>query len=670
VIEALRWIFEGEVEEGLFAAPGFLWLLLLVPVLAAIMVLMGRLHDSRLQRLFSGEVLQQVRPRGVRTRRTVRDVLLLVGITLGILSLAGPRFDKQVQIVQASGVDLVLVVDLSRSMDAQDVDPSRLERVRREIADLIDLMESDRVGLVIFAGGAYPRMPLSDDHQALRMLVEELSTRDFQAQGSALDQAIAKGVELLTRDETSSAGKAMVIFSDGEIHEPETALAAASKARDQGVRLFAVGVGESAAPIPLGQGLWQRDRQGRQVLSTPSPELLRDLARIGGGAYVDSVPSDRDMQRLYRGEIRGLLQAGVRDARPKIRWRQAWPWPLGGAVFCVLLAGWIGEGHRRWGLATAVLLAVGVALAAPSPALAATLPDADAAYRAGRYDEAARQLTELTHEQPDDAELFQRLGAARYRAGDYEGAVRAWSREAELRGDDPDTLFDLGNAHARAGRLERALELYDQVLEELPDDERAQTNRELIAAELERRRAMQPPPPEQQQEQEQQQGEGEQEGQPQEGEQQGEPQQQQGAEGDPQQGEQQGEEQEQQEGEGEEGEEGEQQDEEQQQSGSADGEREQSDREQSGDNPTEPQDSQGRKQTGEGQERLDESDVEGVDPDEVDQDAEGGQDGTPAPPEELTPEEAAARRAEEMLEGVQEGRPRVTIPGGSGDKPW
>lgn len=662
----LAWLLMTDVEDGMFAAPVFLWALLVIPVLVGLMLLMARVHRNRLRRLFTGEALRQVRPRAVVLRRGIRDVLLVGGLTLGIVALAGPRCNKQIELLEAKGVDLVLIVDLSRSMDAMDVQPSRLERVRREMHDLIDLLEGDRIGLVIFAGGAYPRMPLSDDHQALRMLVDEVSTRDFQAQGSALDAAIGEAVKLLSADETSRAGRAAILFSDGEIHDPAAALEAAAKAREQGVRLFTVGVGEAAAPIPLGQGLWQRDRQGRQVLSQPSPDLLRQLAKVGGGAFVSSEPSDNDMRRLYTGEVRGLLQAGVRDTRPKVRWQQGWPWPLGGAVICLLVAGWLGEGRRRWGMAAAVLSAVG-ALALPRPALATSLGEADAAYRAGRYTEAVRALTELTQRTPDDPELFRRLGAARYRAGDYEGAARAWARQIALQGHaDPDTLFDLGNAQTRAGRLERALELYDQVLQVDPGHESAQANRDLVASELARRRAEQPPPQQQQQQQdssdpgesgeESQEGEsGEQGEQPSEGDPQGDSEQEGSEEGEQQDSQ-----------EGEQGEEGEQQKGAQ---GKADGEREQSDRQERGDNET-AQDSQGRKPTSEGQERVDSSDVDGVDPDEVQaQDGTSGE-GEPAPPEALTPEEAAARRAKDMLEGVKEGRPRVTIPGGSGDKPW
>ncbi|MFK7929485.1 MAG: VWA domain-containing protein, partial [Myxococcota bacterium] len=302
------YLFETESENGIFAAPGYLWLLLLVPLLALLMWGMGHLHNKRLSRLFRGDLKDRVRPRSVRTRRTVRDVLLLSALTLGILAISGPRFDKQVQLIKARGVDLVLVVDLSRSMDAADVDPSRLERVRREISDLLELLEQDRVGLVIFAGGAYARMPLSEDHQALKMLVDEMSTRDFQAQGSAMGEAITVAADLLTRDETSRAGKAAILFSDGEVHDPASALSAAEEARNRGVRLFTMGVGEAPAPIPLGQGLWQEDASGRRVLTAPSPDLLKEIARIGGGGYHSSQPSNADVRRLYREQVRSLLE--------------------------------------------------------------------------------------------------------------------------------------------------------------------------------------------------------------------------------------------------------------------------------------------------------------------------------------------------------------------------
>lgn len=663
-MEWVTWFFEAEAEDGIFAASGYLWLLLAVPALAALMLVMGSVHTRRLRRLFRGDLADRIRPPGVRRRRTARDVLLLLALSCGIVALAGPRFDKQVQLVKAKGVDIVLAIDLSRSMDAEDVDPSRLERVRREVADLVELLEGDRVGLVIYAGGAYPRMPLSQDHQALKMLVEEMSTRDFQAQGSALAEAIAVGADLLTRDDESTAGKALVILSDGEVHDVTGVHAAAAEARDAGVRIFTMGIGEAAAPIPLGGGHWQEDRAGRRVLTTPNPDLLRELARIGGGAFVQSGPSDADMRRLYRDEIRGMLQAGTREVRPKVTWRQAWPYPLALGVLAALVASWLGEGRRKWGLAAAVLLAAGLATMS-TPALAQSLVDGDDAYRDGRYVEAERIFNELTYDDPGNPDLYERLGAARYKAGDFEGAARAWERQSQLEGGDPDALFNAGNAHTRSGRLEEALERYDQAID--GGHQGAQQNRELVAGELERRRLeQQQREQEQQQEQQQQQGGEGQDGDESQGGEAGE----QGAEGQPQSGQppQDGQEQ----GEGEEGkegdEDGEQEGQEQAASGQAEGERDPSSREQSGENPTE--DAGGRKQTSDDQERKDDSEDGALDPNDVDPE---GNDGDPVAGQEgevEDPEALAAQQAEKLLDGVKEGRPRVTVPGRSGDKPW
>ncbi|MFT7521459.1 MAG: Ca-activated chloride channel family protein, partial [Kiritimatiellia bacterium] len=446
-----EWLFMLELDDGGFGSPGYLWWLFTVPVLAAVLIGMGWVHTRRLKRLFRGDLVHKVLPRSVRVRRTIRDVLLLVALTCGIFALAGPRYGKEVHITKQKGVDLVLVIDLSRSMKAQDVDPSRIERVRREVVDLLDMMGSDRVGLVIFAGGAYARMPLTRDHQALRQLVDEMTTDDFQIQGSAIGEAIRVGTKLLSNDEASTAGKAMLILSDGEVHNPSGGLTAASEARDAGVRIYTMGVGREAAPIPLGNGVWQLDNDGRRVLSTPSPEYLKEIARIGGGAYGDSTPSDNDMRRLYREGIRKSVQSGLVGNRTTVRWKKAYQWPLGIGLFAALFAVWLGDGHRKWGLAVAILLAVGLTWSAP--ALADSVADGDQAFRTSKFQEAERIFTELTYDQPNNPDLYRRLGAARYRAGDFEGAARAWERQASLEGDESsDSLYNAGNAHARAGR--------------------------------------------------------------------------------------------------------------------------------------------------------------------------------------------------------------------------
>jgi len=466
------------------------WLALwpLVGVLGGLMAFVAYQARRQLGRFVHGALFERVLPPSVRVRRTLRDALALMGLALALFALAGPRFDKQLQIVRATGTDLVVLLDLSRSMNARDVDPSRLERARREIRDLGRYISGDRVGLVVFAGGAFPRLPLTEDYTALELVVSETDTDSFQAQGSALGEAIREALALLDNHE-DQAGQAMIVLSDGETHDPDDALAAAEEAADRGVPIYTMGIGIERAVVPTSAGrplTWE----GETVFSEPRFDTLQDVARLTGGAFVQSTAAANDIAGLY-AEIRDSIQAVARDFQQRETWREAFVWPLSVAVLCVLLAGWLGEGRRRFGAAAAVLLALGLT---GSPALAGPLEDADELYRDGRYDVAAEEFTRLSLEHPGDVDILQRLGAARYRAGDYDGAARAFDEAAELT-DDPDVRFNSGNAHYRAGRLERALERYDDALAESPSHGPASRNRSIVEQEIARRREIQPPPP-------------------------------------------------------------------------------------------------------------------------------------------------------------------------------
>lgn len=329
-----------------WAQPAWLALLPLVGLLGVLLRISARRHRSRLARLFEGDLLEQVLPRAIRFRRAVRDVASLLGLALAIVALAEPRFDKEIRSVEAKGTDLVLLVDLSRSMDAQDVDPSRLERARREIADLVRVIEGDRVGLVVYAAGAYARMPMTVDYHALLSVVDELRSDTFSAQGSALGDGIRVSLEVLSRT-TDQAGQAIIVLSDGETHDPEDARAAAADAADRGVTIYTMGIGEETAlvPDPSGWLVWR----GEQVLTTPDEGLLKDIARATGGAFVHSVSSPADIADLYRGEIRGRLRAATRSVDQREVWKSAFQWPLGLGLALLLLGAWLGDGRRPWG---------------------------------------------------------------------------------------------------------------------------------------------------------------------------------------------------------------------------------------------------------------------------------------------------------------------------------
>jgi Ca-activated chloride channel family protein len=502
--------------------PGWLFVLPLVAGFGVVLAAAATFHRRRLGRWFSPTLLRRVLPPSVRFRRGLRDGLTLVGLAACVVALAEPRFGKVVQTIRATGTDLVILLDLSRSMDAGDIDPSRLERARREISDLGDVIQGDRIGLVLFAGGAYPRLPLTADVAAIETVVREVDTSAFTTQGSDLATAIRVGLELLARSE-DEAGQAMLVISDGEIHDQDDAAAAIQEAKDHGIPIFAMGIGVDAAPIPLPDGRHLQFK-GKEVVTTPDFTVLEQAARATGGAFVRSDASTDDIRGLY-GELRSTVRSVERESRQRETWQSSFQVPLGLAAFALLIGSWLGDGRRTWGAATAALLA---ALAfAPSTARAQDLPEADRLYREGKYELATRQLLDLTLAHPDDPDLQERLGAARYRAGDVEGAARAYEQAARLRGDRgaADDWFNGANANRRAGRLEKAMELYDRALAADPDHEGARTNRDLVQKEIAARRAERPPPPPPQPggEQQQQPQQPQQQGQPQESQGQAEP---------------------------------------------------------------------------------------------------------------------------------------------------
>jgi Ca-activated chloride channel family protein len=600
-------------------------------MVTAILVWSGLRHRARLARLFGGAMLERVLPQSVRVRRTSRDFLVMVGFAGAVLAWADPRYGERVYTVEQSGVDLVIAVDLSRSMDARDIDPSRLERARREIFDLIDLLKGDRVGLVIFAGGAYPRMPLTQDYTALRLLVEELDTGMFQTQGSAVHEALRTSGELLGRQQ-GKAGQAILVLSDGEVHDPAAALAAASEIAAKNIRVYSMGIGQQAAPIPLPGGNFVEDESGAHVLSQPSEAVLTDLARATGGAYVTSVASADDMARLY-GEMRGELELAKGQAVQRKTSESAFLWPLMLGFLAWLSAYWLGEG-RRSNTAAAMLLCT-LMWGMPEAAEAASLAEADALYRASRYQESADMLRMLAVEQPSNPEVWGRLGAARYRAGDAEGAAQAYDLQDRLLGGSAESAYNAGNAHYRAGRLEEAVRRYDRALELRPEHTGAQRNKEVVAEEIAVRRQPPPKPPPA--------SNGAESGKSGESPEQKDA----GGKSNPEDGQR-----------------------------SAEKQRSESGSEgkasPAGERPSERQQGEGR----EGQGRTGQQTDQERDPGETGAQPSGAEgdptgEATASGSESASPGSISAQQADRLLEGVEEGRPRIVIPDdGSGGKPW
>lgn len=475
------------------AEPGWLHLLWGLPLLVVVAVAAARARRRGLAQLFAAGLLQDRVPQGLGRRRAWTATLALLGLALAALAVSQPRWGYTWRELKSEGVEVVLVLDVSRSMDAADVEPSRIERARREILDLLDVMPTDRIGLVIFAAGAYPRVPMTLDHDALARIVRSTDTGTIQAQGSSLASGLLEGIQLFSAER--KADRAMIVLSDGELWDPDLA-EAVTALQEADVRVYTMGIGTpNGAPIPVPGGGFKKDRGGSVVLSQLQEDGLQRVAAATGGSYLRSVPSAEDVRALSDRLHKELTSAVTTVKRDKI-WDERFQWPLAGGLGLLLLGALLGDGRTRrrvTGLGLVGLLGAG-------PVQAGALEDAQALLTEGQPAQAVDALTRLQVERPDDPAVVWSLGQALFQDGRYDDAARVFSDLADRAPDTEHALgsrYNAGLSHYGAGRLEDAVADWDRVLEQDPDNVAAQQNAEAVRQELARR--LQEPPPEDQQ---------------------------------------------------------------------------------------------------------------------------------------------------------------------------
>jgi Ca-activated chloride channel family protein len=411
-------------------------------------------------------------------------MLLGLGWLLGVLALAGPTWERLPQPVYQAQAYRVVALDLSPSMNATDLPPSRLAHARFEVLDLLRKAREGQTALLAYGAEPYVVSPLTSDTATIAAQVPSLETSLLPVQGTRrTDLALDKAGELL-RQAGAPDGEAILV-TDGLDH-PAAALDAARRLWDEGYRVSVLGIGSAkGAPVPVSGGGFLKDAKGAVLLPRLDVQALRTLASTGGGRYVTAGLDDRDIETLIPQSPAGLAgQAEQQDAQAD-RWREQGPWLL------LLLLPLAALAFRRGWLAPLVLVAF---LTPPPEAHALGWKDLWL-----RPDQQAERLLQKGRTR-EAAEIFRRpdwRAAAQYEAGDYRQALETLKKVQDAR-----TAYNKGNALAKLGELEQAVEAYDRALEEAPQDEDARHNRDLVKRLLDRKK--------QQQSQQNQQGGGDQ----------------------------------------------------------------------------------------------------------------------------------------------------------------
>jgi len=292
-----------------FEDPIYLWMLLIIPILVLMRFIVWRKRKRNLRKFGDPSLLKEMMPDVSKYRPTIKFCLLLSAITILIFMIARPQVGSKISHEKREGIEVLIALDISNSMLAQDVIPSRLEKSKLLIEDLVDHFTNDKVGLVVFAGDAFVQLPITNDYVSAKMFLQNINPSLITTQGTDLARAISLSQSCFTQRE--HIGRAIIVITDGEDHEGG-ALEAAHEAYKKGINVFILGVGTSkGAPIPDGNGGYLKDNSGQTVLSALNEQMCQQVAKAGNGVYIH-VDNTSDAQEKLNKEL-SKLQSGISD---------------------------------------------------------------------------------------------------------------------------------------------------------------------------------------------------------------------------------------------------------------------------------------------------------------------------------------------------------------------
>ena len=292
-----------------FEDPIYLWMLLIIPILVLVRFIVWQKRKHNLRKFGDPSLLKEMMPDVSKYRPTIKFCLLLSAITILIFMIARPQVGSKISHEKREGIEVLIALDISNSMLAQDVIPSRLEKSKLLIEDLVDHFTNDKVGLVVFAGDAFVQLPITNDYVSAKMFLQNINPSLITTQGTDLARAISLSQSCFTQRE--HIGRAIIVITDGEDHEGG-ALEAAREAYKKGINVFILGVGTSkGAPIPDGNGGYLKDNSGQTVLSALNEQMCQQVAKAGNGVYIH-VDNTSDAQEKLNKEL-SKLQSGISD---------------------------------------------------------------------------------------------------------------------------------------------------------------------------------------------------------------------------------------------------------------------------------------------------------------------------------------------------------------------
>ncbi len=478
--------------------------LILLPVLTLLYLQLERSKKSRLASFAASKLIEDLAASLSTRKRNLKAVLLILAIVLIAISLARPRWGYDWQETKGKGIDILIALDTSKSMLAEDIRPNRLDRAKLAILDLLERIEGDRVGLIAFSGSAFLQCPLTLDYDAYRQTLETVDTNIISLGGTNMAAAIAEAQASFAQDDNF---RILVLITDGEDLEA-AGIEQARLAAEGKVTIYTVGVGSPSGeliPVRMEDGSvdFLRDNRGNVVKTRLDETTLTEISSSTGGFYVPLGSTGEGLEEVYNVGLQSIPKQ-EREARLHKIPHERFQWPLGLAVCALIMESFLSTRRRRvirapMPLRWASMLVLSLFLVTGEP-IKASPQDAQDLYNEGDFEEAERQYREAIEKSPEDSRLQFNLGATQYREGAFDNAEEALqnalqTEDLELQGN---TFYNLGNTHFRMGQTtlqtdpqstielwEKGLKDYENALNLDPADEDARFNTEFLEKRLE-----------------------------------------------------------------------------------------------------------------------------------------------------------------------------------------
>ena len=324
------------------------WALAIIPVIILLFLLLQFWRYRAQNKFADKKLLKRLSPNRSIFKAVLKIIVLSLAFLCLTIALVNPKIGTKLETVKREGVDIVFAVDVSKSMLAEDIAPNRLEKSKQLVTQVINNLASDRVGIIAYAGKAFPQLPITTDYASAKMFLQSMNTDMLSSQGTAINEAIKLAKTYF--DDEEQTNRVLIIISDGEDHSQEAA-AIAEEAHEEGIRIFTIGVGDvKGGPIPEKRnGIvlnYKKDNQGETVITRLNEETLQNIAKQANGAYING-KNTKDVVANIREILSGMDKTEF-EAKQFAEFKDQFQWFLGFGVFFLLLDIFLSERKTAW----------------------------------------------------------------------------------------------------------------------------------------------------------------------------------------------------------------------------------------------------------------------------------------------------------------------------------